>query len=549
MKLLAPLQLLPDTSWFRSGVDTLRTDDKIQMNTTNNGGLLNVGAPGSTAAAQGLLVVDVNIYRSASSVLTIAAGVKAQRCDVNTGPTAAAGFLFGTTGASWRNSTGSPESVVQGYPGALWSRSDGTPDTTLYVKGSGTGSTGWLPVTLTDKWVDTTGDTMTGDLTVNARIIGSRTGNDLATENSFNYGGTYGLTAAGANNYTAVLASGLVSGAGFNHTGFVRGMQVLAGVAASFNGTQATSQALVGQIAAQGGTITAAAALTALGAFGAGAITNAYGLDLGAQKVAGVSNGYGIYQRGASDLNYFAGNVGVGIVADPSYRLWAYRTSSGLTGSNGQALRTGHDWNAAADASGYVVGAVVAVAATQATGTTYTNMAAAAINAITAQTTVNGDGTYNTSVGPFLSQITKNGTGTLLTARQYTADTPIVNAGTITNSYGIDIQAQKVTGVTNGYGIYQRGANDLNVFAGSISLGEGANVTVGSTTGTKFGTAATQKLAFWGNAAVARPTGWGAPTGTATRTTFATTTATLTQVAERLKALIDDLTLEGLIGA
>jgi carbonic anhydrase/acetyltransferase-like protein (isoleucine patch superfamily) len=46
-----------------------------------------------------------------------------------------------------------------------------------------------------------------------------------------------------------------------------------------------------------------------------------------------------------------------------------------------------------------------------------------------------------------------------------------------------------------------------------------------------------------------RRTGWVAPTGTATRTTFATSTVTLTQLAERVKALIDDLTTHGLIGA
>ena len=46
----------------------------------------------------------------------------------------------------------------------------------------------------------------------------------------------------------------------------------------------------------------------------------------------------------------------------------------------------------------------------------------------------------------------------------------------------------------------------------------------------------------------ARQTGWGAPTGTATRTTFATDTVTLIELARRLKALIDDLTTHGLVG-
>ena len=46
-----------------------------------------------------------------------------------------------------------------------------------------------------------------------------------------------------------------------------------------------------------------------------------------------------------------------------------------------------------------------------------------------------------------------------------------------------------------------------------------------------------------------RRTGWGAPTGTATRTTFDTGTVTTAQLAERVKALIDDLITHGLIGA
>lgn len=46
-----------------------------------------------------------------------------------------------------------------------------------------------------------------------------------------------------------------------------------------------------------------------------------------------------------------------------------------------------------------------------------------------------------------------------------------------------------------------------------------------------------------------RKTGWTAATGTATRTTFATTTVTTELLAQRVKALIDDLISHGLIGA
>ena len=44
-----------------------------------------------------------------------------------------------------------------------------------------------------------------------------------------------------------------------------------------------------------------------------------------------------------------------------------------------------------------------------------------------------------------------------------------------------------------------------------------------------------------------RQTGWAAASGTATRTTFATSAVTTPQLAERVKALIDDLITHGLV--
>ena len=43
------------------------------------------------------------------------------------------------------------------------------------------------------------------------------------------------------------------------------------------------------------------------------------------------------------------------------------------------------------------------------------------------------------------------------------------------------------------------------------------------------------------------PNSWAASTGTATRTTFATSTVTTAQLAERVKALIDDLQTVGIL--
>jgi hypothetical protein len=46
-------------------------------------------------------------------------------------------------GAKWRSGTGTPEGVITGNVGDLWTRLDGGATTTLYVKTSGTGNTGW----------------------------------------------------------------------------------------------------------------------------------------------------------------------------------------------------------------------------------------------------------------------------------------------------------------------------------------------------------------------------------------------------------------------
>jgi len=65
-----------------------------------------------------------------------------------TGATGAATFagavsVSGTT-ATWTSGTGSPESVKTAPVGSLYTRTDGGASTTLYVKESGAGNTGWV---------------------------------------------------------------------------------------------------------------------------------------------------------------------------------------------------------------------------------------------------------------------------------------------------------------------------------------------------------------------------------------------------------------------
>lgn len=60
-----------------------------------------------------------------------------------------------------------------------------------------------------------------------------------------------------------------------------------------------------------------------------GAITTAQAVFIAQQKVSGVTTGYGIYQAHASDINYFNGDTGVGVVA-PQGKFHTYDTISGF---------------------------------------------------------------------------------------------------------------------------------------------------------------------------------------------------------------------------
>lgn len=50
---------------------------------------------------------------------------------------------IGTDSVTWASGEGSPEGVRTAPVGSLWTRTDGGAGTTLYVKETGTGNTGW----------------------------------------------------------------------------------------------------------------------------------------------------------------------------------------------------------------------------------------------------------------------------------------------------------------------------------------------------------------------------------------------------------------------
>jgi hypothetical protein len=77
-----------------------------------------------------------------------------------------------------------------------------------------------------------------------------------------------------------------------------------------------------------------------------------------------------------------------------------------------------------------------------------------------------GNATY---VVGFVANTALRGAGNITDAVAVDAATPgRPGSGTITNAKGVRIRAQKGTGITNGFGVYQEGTNDVNFFAGLL---------------------------------------------------------------------------------
>lgn len=81
---------------------------------------------------------------------------------------------------------------------------------------------------------------------------------------------------------------------------------------------------------------------------GGATVTTAKGLQIAAQKVSGVTTAYAISQEGASDLNYFAGSVGIG-TATPAYMLDVAGTFRALTTGGGGTSAANFDGDGSGD--------------------------------------------------------------------------------------------------------------------------------------------------------------------------------------------------------
>jgi hypothetical protein len=166
-----------------------------------------------------------------------------------------------------------------------------------------------------------------------------------------------------------------------------------------------------------------------------------------------------------------------------------------------------------------------------------------------------------TTLYGFQSRFTINAGDTATVFYNFFAASPTID-GTATNYYGFYVAAAPagVTGNsfavrlsdqaagTLNYGIFQEGADDDNYFAGRLGLNDSTPsfpIDVAGDVNVQGGSV----YRFNGvQIAQARRTGWVAPTGVAARNAIGTGVINLQQLAEHVKALIDDSMSHGFIG-
>ncbi len=149
---------------------------------------------------------------------------------------------------------------------------------------------------------------------------------------------------------------------------------------------------------------------------------------------------YGIYQQGAGDKNYFAGNVGIGAQPLIGDALFVIKENDGSAG-NGIV------------ASGRNVGTTLLGNIAGVKG----NVSATSSGNITNAYSVMGD------------SVSAAGTSTITNAYNFYGNAHSVNPGcTIINAYGLFLSEQTVG--TAKWGVYQEGVNDKNYFGGQLQL-------------------------------------------------------------------------------
>lgn len=108
-------------------------------NSASSADAIRIGSTGNDLVLSTTFLARVTVAGGAGSTGNVT---------VNTGDliigTAGKGLKHGASGPLWTSGAGSPEGVVTAPPGSLYTNTSGGLLTTLYVKETGTGNTGWV---------------------------------------------------------------------------------------------------------------------------------------------------------------------------------------------------------------------------------------------------------------------------------------------------------------------------------------------------------------------------------------------------------------------
>lgn len=200
-----------------------------------------------------------------------------------------------------------------------------------------------------------------------------------------------------------------------------------------------------------------------------GTVTNAYAFYADAMTATGVTNKWAFYSAGANDKSYFAGTVGIGTASPTSgYKL---ETSESIL------------VNSSTNNSGFVsifTGASSASVGPQNSFTTNDGAAVVASDRIGAFLFNGFDGTANVLSAAIIARATE--TWATTTNRGSSISFLTTPNGSVTIS------------------------TPLIVTSTALTLADAVNIAVNATTGTKIGTATTQKLGFWNVTPIVQPT-------------------------------------------
>ncbi len=249
---------------------------------------------------------------TAAGIITCSADSGGAGGSISTSTPLAAGQVDFSTGV---NTIGNDSSFFWDNTNKRLGIGSSTPQYPLVVSGRGYFGNDGLP----SGSLGTVFNTYTTDL--NSNVIA----NSFQASGAVNAAGNvqsvqFNVADTGANNVATLTGlNGLAAKNGSGTVTTLTGIQASARisgttVATTLNGFVSQTRVLTGTSATTVNNFNASAGTVS------GTITSSYGFHAAAQKISGVTTGYGFASDGASDLNYFLGNTGIGTTT-PSQRL------------------------------------------------------------------------------------------------------------------------------------------------------------------------------------------------------------------------------------